>query len=492
MKQLARELSANKYSRFYRPRTGMGGPALASFFFEMYRAVSHARIFLQNAAKSELLKDITVEAFLDIRYLDARQRLSAEQVKERTKTMPVNEVSRLLQEDFELLASGLDDALMSNADRCYSQILALVNLSAFDFFFFLKKFDPSLIEDNFSIQPHFGTAIGRHLSGQIKDFLEVSWAVDTELDWGPPLRVLKLYKNGVDVINPEEWEALSSSLRELRRSNILELMVRHIEENPSWQFKPSLSAEYVVSNYLKAREKEVRAALDGFTREKKMLQVRELSQDVFGNPDVRRAAHYTPQEGSAFAKLGLDGYLCAESFNYTKAFLLDVFKKEMQSICELLLIRGKWFSMEVSQEISENYHVLIDAAAQIAAFDESLGENGETGSRLQLMLAKSDRDKSQLRYLKATLKNVNEDAEDFVKSSARALSVIGISFEKALEDRERGAGELIINWRELELIRETPLVKDLTLVCKRIRVFLQILQLLSGIESGKAPQKALL
>ncbi|MDR1636918.1 MAG: DUF5312 domain-containing protein [Treponema sp.] len=486
MKQLAKELLGNRHSRFYRSKIGLVEPDMAVFFFEMYRAISHARVLLNNTAKSELLKELTIEAFLDIKFLDARQRLTAEYVKERAKTTPIAEVSRLLQEDFDILASGIDNELMGNVDRCYNQILALITFSAFDFFFFLRRFDPSLVENNFTARPRFGPVLGRLLVNQIKDFLEVFYAIDPELDWGPPLRVLKLYKNGVDVINPEEWNILASRLRELRRSNILELMIRHIEENPSWQFKPLISSEHIALNYLGTRENEVREAMNGFVRDQKLLQVRDLAQDVFGDPDVRRALYYTPQGSSSFVNRGLDGYTCAEGFNYIKAFLLDIFKKEIQSLCELLLIRGQWYSMDVSREMSESYHVLLDIAARISSFDDSLGENGETGSRLQAMLAKSDRDKSQLRYLKTILNSINREALEFINSSAEALIVIGTTLKNALEDQKNGAGELITNWRSLELIVETPLIKHLLVTHKRIFDFIRLIQLLSGIESGIA------
>jgi hypothetical protein len=486
VKQLAKELSGNLYSRFYQPKTGRAEPAMAAFFFELYRTVSHAHVFLNNAAKSEILKELTIETFLDIKYLDARQRLSAEYVKEQAKTMPITEVSRLLQEDFELLASGIDNELMNEVDCCYNQLLALISFSAFDFFFFLRKFDPNLIENNFNIRPHFSPILGWELRDQIKDFLEVFHAIDTELDWGPPLRVLKLYKNGMDVIDPEEWDIFISRLRELGRSNILVLMIRHIEENPSWEFNPITNFEHIASNYLEDREKEVREAMDGFVRDQKLLQIRDLAQDIFGDPDIRRAVHYTSQESAAFVSQGLDGYVCAEGFNYVKAFLLDIFKKEIQSLCELLLIRGQWYSVESSQTMSKSYNVLIDAAARTAVLDDSLGENGGIGFRLQAMLAKSERDKSQVRHIKAILKDVNREALELVDASAQALIVIGSTIKNALEDRKSGAGELIINWKELESLVETPLVKQLIVTHQRISGFLRLLQLLSGIESSMA------
>jgi hypothetical protein len=342
------------------------------------------------------------------------------------------------------------------------------------------------VEDNFNLRPRVSPVPGRHLHDQIKDFLEVSSAIDIELNWGIPLRVLKLYKNGADVVTPEEWDTLISRLRELGRSNILELMIRHIEENPSWYFKSGTAFQHIASNYLEDREKEVREAINGFAREQKMLRVKDLARNVFGDPEIRRAVHYTLQESAAFVNKGLEGYICTEGFNYVKAFLLDIFKKEIQGLCELLLIRGQWYSMDFSQEMSENYHILLDTAARITAFDDSLGENGENGSRLQTMMAKFDRDKNQARHIRSFLKNINEEALEFINLSAQALIVIGTTIKNALDDRESGAGEIIINWRELESLVETPLIKYLVATHNRISTFLQILRLLSALEPGAA------
>jgi hypothetical protein len=478
MRQLVKELSRNRYAHFYQPKTGILEPAMAAFFFELYRTVSRARVFLDKAADSELLKELTMETFLDIEYLDARQRLTAEYVKAQVKIMPVAEVSRLLQEDFNFLASGIDNKLAAEVDWCYNQILALIHFSAFDFFFLLKKFDHSLVENNFNIQPRFSPVAGRALREQIKDFLDLFYALNTKLDWGPPLRVLKLYKNGVDVFDPEEWDTLIGHLRELGQSNILLLIIRHLEEDPSWQLKPVIDSEYIAANYLEAREKEVREAMNSIVREQKLLRVRDLAQNVFGNSDVRQAAHYSPEENSVFVNRGLDGYIYAEGFSYTKAFLLGIFKKEMQNLCELLLIRGHWCSMEFSQTMSENYYILVDTAIRIGILDDSLGENGENGSRMRAMLTKCERDKIQMRNLKAVLKDVNRQARELINTSTQALLVIGTILENVLEDQKSGAGEFIINWKELESAVEIPLVKHLIVTHQQISGFLRMLQLL--------------
>jgi hypothetical protein len=102
------------------------------------------------------------------------------------------------------------------------------------------------------------------------------------------------------------------------------------------------------------------------------------------------------------------------------------------------------------------------------------------------MLVKSDRDKSQMRHIKAILKDVNREALELINASAQALIVIGATLENVLEDRKSGAGDFIINWKELESMVETPLVKHLSLAHQRISGFLQILQLLSGVEPSMA------
>jgi hypothetical protein len=479
LKQLIKDLAGNRYARFYKTKQEEIDPSLGKFFYEMYKIISPAQVFLQNAAKSAQLKQVCAEAFLDKNLKEIRARISPESIEERAKTTAIKDLAKQLGEDTAAFAAAFDSSRIEAIDRCYNLVLGMVQFVSFDFFFLLKKFDPNITERNFSYQPKFAPVRGEYLTDEIKDFLDLSFAVDPDQDWKNALRVLKIYKNGVDVAAPDQWIRLLNNLREIRKSGILELMIRHIDKNPLWQSKPSLPDEHIAGAYVEEKQAEARAAVDKIVNAKKNAQVGVLAKTIFGSAEIERTKYYTAKAGEIYLKKNFDGFLFAQGINYLKAFLLDHLKRDIRELCDLLLIRGQWTVPALSQQMSEAFHQVMGLSDELIAFDETLSDTGENGSRLKSSIVKADRDKSQARYVTLILKSVNEEALGLINTAAQALIGVGKNLKTLLDDFQKPQRELLMNWKELEMASEAPLAQRIADAYKKIYYFIQMMQLLS-------------
>jgi hypothetical protein len=479
LNKLAKEIQGSRGAAFYKPRSMEAQPAMGTFFYDLYKNLAHAQVFLQNAAKSAQLKQITVEAFLDMKFLDARQRFNAEYLKEQAKTMPITEISRLLKEDLAIFSGAFDSDFISKADACYNRILSLVRLAGFDYYFFLRKFDPNLPERNFTAAPRFKPVPGAAIREELKDFLDLAYPVALDADWTTALRILKAYKNNVDVVKESEWGQTLNQLRELRRSSILELVVRHISQDPYYKLTIPADTEHIAEAYLAECRREAEEAYSVFLHSQRRDRINALAGKLFGDPGVRRLQSYTEGENEAFTRIGLDGFAYTQSLNYLKAFLIDFFRQDMQDVCELLLIRGHWGSFEQSQKMSETFHTLLDNTDRLLALEESLGEDGETGARLRSFLLKSARNQSPSQQLSSVLQRINDDVWDLLSSTAGALFLLGRQFKDILWDAKK-EGMYISNFRELQKETEPPLTQRLIICYKRIYAYLKLQQLIIG------------
>ncbi|MDR1617654.1 MAG: DUF5312 domain-containing protein [Treponema sp.] len=479
LKKLVKELSGNKYARFYRPKTGEAEGALGKFFYDAYKIISPAQVFLQNAGKSAQLRQICAEAFLDKNLEEVKKRIGVESIEERAKTVPIKDLARQVTEDLAVLSAAFDGDRIGAIDRCYRLIMAMTAFVTFDFFFLLKKFDPGITERNFSQAPKFTPIRGEYLADELKDFLDVSSAVDPGEDWKNVLRVLKIYKNGIDVVAADQWVKLLAFLRDVRRSGMLELMIRHIDKNPSWISGTKPSDEHIAEAWLEGKRAEARGAIDRIVNSRKSAQVDVLAKTVFGSAEIERAKYYTVKNSEIYEKKNFDGFLYAKGINYLKAFLLDHFKKDIRELCDILLIRGQWTAQPLSQQMSDGFHRTMELSDKLIAFDETLSDEGENGSRLKASIVKADRDKSQARYVTIILQSVNETAQELINQAAQSLIIVGKNFKGLLEDYQKNPHELVINWKELEFASEAPLGRRIADAYKKIYYFVQILQLLS-------------
>jgi hypothetical protein len=476
LKQLAKDLSGNRFSRFYRIKSQELDGSLGKFFFDVYKIISPAQVFMQNAAKSAQLKQITAEAFLDKNLLEVKQRISAETIAADAKTVQIKNLSARLKQDLAAFSTAFDSERCNAIDRCYNLILAFSQFVAFDFFFVLKKFDANITERNFTYQPKFAAVRGEYLSEDLKDFLDVSFAIDADQDWKSALRVLKIYKNGVDVAAADQWNRVLAQLRELKKSGMLELMIRHIDGNPIWQYKPKLSDEHIAEAYLESRRAEARGAVDKIVNARQNAQIDVLAKTIFGEVEIDRMKYYNEKAGEIYIKKNFDGFIYARALNYLRAFLMDHVKKDIRELCDILLVRGQWTAPVLSQQMSESFHKIMGLSDELIAFDDTLSDDGEKGSRLKASIVKADRDKSQARYVTVILKSANEEAEEFIMKAAQPLISVGKNLKSLIEDFQKTPRELIINWKELEGVSEIPLGQRMTDIYKKIYYFVQMMQ----------------
>ncbi|MDR1288150.1 MAG: DUF5312 domain-containing protein [Treponema sp.] len=480
VKQLAKDLSGNRFARYYRVKSQEIDGSFGKFFFEVYKIISPAQILMQNAAKSAQLKQVTAEAFLDKNLLEMRRRIDAETIETDAKTIQIKDLAARVKQDLAAFSAAFDSEYCAAIDRCYNLILAFGAFSAFDFFFVLKKFDANITERNFTYQPKFSPVRGEYLSEDLKDFLDVSFAVDPDQDWKNAFRVLKIYKNGVDVAAIDQWNRVLGQLREIRKSGMLELMIRHIDGNPSWQYKPRLSDEHIAEAYLEGRRNEAKGAVDKVINARQNAQIDVLAKTIFAGAEVDRMKYYSEKNSALYTKKNFDGFVHARALNYLRAFLMDHVKKNIRELCDILLVRGQWTAPVLAQQMSESFHSIMRISDELVTFDDTFSDDGEKGGRLKAAIVKADRDKSQARYVTVILKSANEEAEGFIARAAQFLISMGKNLKGLIEDYQKGRHELIMNWKELEGASEIPLGRRMTGTYKNIYYFVQMMQFFAG------------
>jgi hypothetical protein len=67
-----------------------------------------------------------------------------------------------------------------------------------------------------------------------------------------------------------------------------------------------------------------------------------------------------------------------------------------------------------------------------------------------------------------------------INTAAQNLIIIGRNLKTLLEDYQKKPAELIMNWKELESVSESPVVSRVTETYKRIYYFVQLLQFYAG------------
>lgn len=461
--------------KYYRPKHELAEPALAKIFYEFYRTLGPAQSLVKYADYSGVLKTIIIESVLSKEQLMQRELLDERSIRERAKATDLKMLSDQIKDELVTIISFFNSDKVKEIHHIYFLLSLFVDVAHFDYFFLLKKFDSNLPEGDFFYQPRFEAINGEYVVDDLKDFLDIIAPFEESSSWQQVFDILKEYR-GVDVVSRHAWKKLVNRMREIKKSNIFLLIIKHIEKDPYYKVKVSIKKKRIVDEYLAKLKAQTQLVLQKIYKEMHDNKVDQFTKQVFGTSSISRLKNYTAKANINFAKKMLGGFIFVQPLNYLKAFLLDYLKKDIRTLVDLLLIKGKWTSNIVSQQLSESFHQLLDISDQITKMDESLDEDAELGIKFKTYIHKADKDKTCLRVLRQMLKEINDMAKAMIHTSAQHLISIGKNLKVALEDYKHTPHEMILNWKEIENSTDKSLDDQIVTVYKKIYYFIKLLQ----------------
>jgi hypothetical protein len=476
LRDIAAEIKRS-HSRFYNPAKGTAEPALAKIFWELYKSFAAAQVLLKGAEVSGALKMALVEMNLSEEQLALKDRLTEKSINERAKKgTDLATIEAEVKQDLHALMDSIDSNWMNEIDALYNRLFVLLDLIGFDYFFFLKKYDPGMPERDFSYSPHLQPIDGAAVLDEVQDFLEILPNVDPDADWDRMLAILKEHR-GMEVVSRDGVRRALQVLREAQRGGSLLLMVRHIMANPAWKPMVRSHREHIVEPFLSKVKAEAETAAQKVLKGKRNEKLEELARQVFGSGAVSKLTNYSENSNPEYAQKMLGGFLYVAALNYLRAFLVDYLPKSIREVVDLLIVKGKWANNQPSQQMSEAFHQLLKVSETIARFDVDLAEDGELGRRLKTIAMRADRDRKALVQLRMALQQVNDQARTMLGDSVQHFVAIARVLKLAHEDIGKPNPDFLVNWKELRPAVDKDLRALIAAVYRKIYSFVQLMQM---------------
>ncbi len=478
LKEIAKAINKTRYGKWYKASSSEIKPPMPEFFYNVYKVIGQSKAVLMNANASKVLKAVTVECFLTEEQLNLVQNLSDAKIEERSAGADVDSIVSQVKKELNTFASGFTSGEVLKADVIYEHMDAFINFVLFDYYFFLKKFDTAIVENNFNYDANFQAIRGEYVLDALKDFATVLYSLPEVADWKAVFAVFEKYKS-LKLVNEAQWKKIFGTLQDMKRSRFLELLICHISQDPFYKIQTVPFTEKITDEYINNVRKVTNGALDKLIQKQKSGQVAILVKKVFGEAIGSGMKNYTVVSNEVFKKKGIDGFIHAETMNYLKAFLIDYVKTDVRSLSDLLLVRGNWGAQSVTQEYSNSYHAIMQLATKVVEFDEQFKPGSDISVKFRTLLSRMEREKEAAKQLQKLLDSANDMAFKIVSMTVKHLVVIGNNFKDVIADHEKTKSDLIHNWKEIEKYSERPIDEWLKEAYKKIYDFIMLMKVLA-------------
>ncbi|MDR0322017.1 MAG: DUF5312 family protein [Treponema sp.] len=476
LKQIGKEMSQNKYAKYFRVKSEETDPAFLSLLFSIYKVIYPIKQFMKDDKKLAQLRQLTVESCIDPNIQEIVKRLDISTLEQKAKTMQGEALISSIQADVELLVKQFDQRHIAAVNHRYEMAAALNQLVKYNFPGLFKKFDSHFTDGSFLVEPKFPAVKTILIIDQLGDFLTATQLLKPEEDWGGLLKLLEVCE-GQELVNLEQFTAMIKTIRDLHATGFIEQMVRYTLRNPVWQWKHLALHETIGDTWLEAKKKEALGYISKVNSAKKSGQISAITKQIFESSDLTRLENYNVPLNDMYRKRGLDYFAYAEGLNYLKAFMDDYIEKDIKELCDILIIRGQWTNNSLSREMSEALHAILAITQNINDLDTVMSEEGADGSRLHAAMLRVDRDQTQVRYINSIVGKVNGEALEIINEAAQALIIIGKNLKNLIEDVQKKHPELLVNWREVNLASKEPMTQRMIDTFKKINYFIQLMRL---------------
>lgn len=477
LKAIGKDLARDKF-KLYKPKSGEIEPNFARMLYEVYKNVAAVRQVIQPTDTGGALKSIVIELHMTEQQGAIRDRLDPKHIREQARSVDVKQLSEAVRDDLLSFVGSFDADRVRAINQSFSNVNLFLGLCHFDYYFTLKKFDSAISEGSFTYKPNWESISAEYVIDDIRDFLEVVLAIPDDFDWDDAFAMIATYK-GVELVDRGKWKRVWKTVSEIVGSGVLEKIVQHASGDPGWVARRESLHARIVEPYINEIKGTVESTLQQLVAERRNSKIEQLVKQVFGTGSVHRAKNYTDKANAIFSKTQTGGYLYTDAFNYLKAYLIDVFKKEMREIVQdLLIVRGKWTTNIQSQQLSDSYHALMHCSAELIRIDDGLSDENELGQKVRRAVGRVvERDPSTQRLVMQTLKEINDEVLKLINEAGQNLVSIGKTLKLLITDLETDRKEVILNWKELDAAIEDSLKDRMAKLYRQVYYLVQLLQI---------------
>ncbi|MBD5412625.1 MAG: hypothetical protein HDR51_07775 [Treponema sp.] len=476
LKLIAKKYAKSKFNKFYKVQGNEALPPLARTFFEIYKAIYPAQTMFQGIQNPNTLKRLSIDFFLPAEIRDLEDSITEEKLLALAQKLPA---AKIREEALNRLSNFSDYFSLEKVNAIntlYMQILAFKDLCTFDYFFTLKKFCKSMKEASFNALPPFEKINAEYIIDDLKDFVSVAWALPTTSDYSNMIKMLKLFKGGVEPITLQNWKKIVSRISTLKSSGAFEMMIKLISSNPGEVVTINSQSTNIVEPYLDNLKTSTESVVEKLITQERNSKTNDLSEQLFNGIQLSLLKNYTEEKNQVFSRKGVKTFIHSQALIYLKTFLIEIFKKDIREYYDIVVVRGHWESQAISSPFSESYNELLTISEKITGFDASLADDASIGVKIKTLLPKTDRDNGAKNIINRLIQDANDSAYEFVTSSTKNVITIGKSIKALVEDIQKQKPSVITNWKELIHFSEKPLKEFSVDIYKKIYLFTMLIK----------------
>jgi len=475
LKEVSKELNSLKF-KFYNFKKDQVLPQFGEYFYEIYRICQNFTRFFDVKNHNVTIKQFLFEFIIPKKQLEIKQKLERDKIEELIRNSKDTKVAfeqiKQLLSDF---VKSFDNDTVKSINNTYNQIVDISNLTNFDWFFLVHKFDSAIAEGNFNYKPNFEILEGKYILEEIIAINDYIYSINLNMDWKSVFEYLKAISGENGVV--DLLKKLLQLIKVLKRDDYLLKMIKLISKDPFFKHKEFVSKAKIVQDYIRDFQLEVQGIVQICVKEIGKEKINKLLLEIFRTTVIVRLKNYSQKINDFLLNKGVNSQLkYIDPLNYLKAFLLDICKGEIKTRVDFLIIKGTWESNTKSSEYSAVLEKFNNLSDKLLEFDNRCSEDDTYGRELRKLSGVLKHDPKARLSVKKVLARIDNDAVKLLLEGIEVFTIGAGKIKVLIEDYNQKIPKIIIDFHKIKWDFSSDINKDLTEIYKKLYNMVNLLR----------------
>ncbi len=455
-------------------------PKFVRIIYEIYKIVYPAKAHI-DVLRKEKNKNIIQVHFIESNLKEEDRKIlntfTKEYVTQEILNKGFNKATKDISKRENQFIKSFNKNLIFESNRKYNALMDIVEIIAFDYYPFLKKFNKNLQEDYLVDNPSFSMAYGKYIVEDLKSLSDIIDNLDLNAPYVESVEEFSKFRNK-QLVSPTDIERLVNILKKIIKEEYLPLLIKIIDKNPFYRPSEAKESVNIFQSYIKMLNKRIIDNINYAKEQQIKNQVNVILKKLFGTSEIHTLKNYVEDKNTMFERLGINTYSYAEPLNYLRYFIMEKYNRYIRETINSLIVGAKFYQSDTQKNLSNNFYSVNELIKEIMELDKSLNENEPRGSRFKMLLRKASNEAQAKKLSIEYISQINTEAYKILSSAIESLSYIIRIIDKIIEENKTKSNFTIVaNLKEVEGVRNKEFIQNLDNSLNDMKMITQLIEI---------------
>lgn len=447
LKKLADKISQNKI-KFINFKYSAISVDCANFIYEIYKIVSPWAVFFKedfSVKNTDLIAGYIIESNFTKEQKEICASFTKEEILKAVKdTRNPSEAFTVVKENFKKFQKSVTTEQIAEMNSAFNALKNLSQIYTFDFYLFLKFFDPMMSEANLNAPHKFKQTTSLQAVDDLIKFDSAVFAIPVKQDFISYMNVYLEY-HGIAPTSEKKIKAFLAKIKYLQTTEIISDVIKYMLRDFNYRTITNITNDNIYTNYLSDMTNSLKNNIENVISDIKSERIGRFKNKIFTGIEMVKLPNLNDDYNTNLEKFECKTFEYIEPLQYTETFIKEIYSQNVRNILNDLCVIAEFSDKTHQKQYLDAFYNVKSIHERIMELDENFSNIASDGKRLRSWIISKPRAQQNKALIETMINKTDSAAKAIIIDAFNSFLDISTIAKGILDDCRNATKKEIIN-----------------------------------------------